>query len=423
MKSVTSWEDIEGPEYATFTGEMKADVVVVGGGMAGVFAAYMLTEAGRKVILLEKDRLGGGYTVCTTAFLTQSIDTDTRDLIKLFGKTGAKEILNSHQTAIDLTESIIKREKIDCDFVRCSNYIYANTEKDLKTLAEEAKALTELGIKITLSEKGEDLIISNSGYIEMCDQAKFHPMKFLTELAKRAEKSSAQFFEHSEVEKLERLEGDRQRVITKDGSIEADYVIVATYKPFNNPLSLYFKKGSYVSYVLEMEVKGMNLKEGIYEDTENPYHYFRVDPQKGTERVILGGEDHRKELPMKEDTSYEALIEYADSIIPKENRKITKQWNGIILEPVDGLATIGQITEEHVLYALGFSGNGMTYSAISAMIFRDVITGSDNSLIRLYHPRRHIGVKKLAAKAKDYTQELIQGAVKNSLPGRKKGKK
>lgn len=423
MSIPTAWADAEGPEYGSFQGEMKADVVIVGGGMAGVFAAFMLTEAGKKVILLENDRLGSGYTMCTTAFLTQSIDTDTDDLIKLFKKSGAKEILTSHQTAIDLVESIIKREKIDCDFMRCSNFIYANTEKDLKTLAQEAKALMDLGIKVSLSEKGEDLIIPNAGYIELCNQAKFHPMKFLYGLAERAEKSGAQLFEETEVKELKTIEGGRQKVITDNGEIEADYVIVATYKPFNNPLSLYFKKGSYVSYVLEMEVNGMDLKEGTYEDTENPYHYMRVDKMKGYDRVIIGGQDHRKDVPVDEDKNFNALIEYADTIIPPENRKITKQWNGIILEPVDGLATIGQINEDHVLYALGFSGNGMTYSAISALIFRDVITGSDNYLVRLYHPKRHLGVKKLATKAKDYAEELVKGAVKTSLSERKKGKK
>jgi glycine/D-amino acid oxidase-like deaminating enzyme len=423
MKTVTSWEDIPRKEYGSFKGEMKADVVIVGGGMAGVFSAYLLSEAGKKVILLEKDRLGNGYTLCTTAFLTQSIDIDTPDLIKLFGKAGAQEILASHQTAIDLVEAIVKREKINCDFTRCSNYIYANSEKDLKALAEEAKALSDLGIKITLSEKGKDLGIPNAGYIEICNQAKFHPLKFLTALAACAEKNDAQIFEQTEAIKLEKMEKDRQKVITKNGSIEAEYVVVATYKPFNNPLSLYFKKGSYVSYVLEMEVRDMNLKEGTYEDTENPYHYFRVDPMKNYSRVIIGGEDHRQDIPVNEDKNYAALIEYADSLIPPSNRKITKQWDGIILEPVDGLATIGQIGEEHVLYALGFSGNGMSYSAIAALIFRDVITGSDNSLIRLYHPRRHIGVKKLATKAKDYTEELVKGAFKTALTQKKKPKK
>ncbi len=423
MKSTTSWEDVKGATYPAFQGDMKADVVIVGGGLAGAFSAYLLAEAGKKVVLLEKERLGEGYTACTTAFLTQSIDTDTADLIRLFGKVEAKEILTSHQTAIDLIEAIAKREQIDCDFTRCSNFIYANAQKDLKDLALEAGALTDLGIALTLSEKGMDLGIPNAGYIEICNQAKFHPLKFLFGLASAAEKAGATLFEKSEVKKLEKLDGGRQKVITETGSIECDYVVVATYKPFNNPLSLFFKKGSYLSYVLELKVRGMKLREGIYEDTENPYHYFRIDPQGEAFRVIIGGQDHRQDIPVSEDKNYAALTDYADSLFPPENREITRQWNGIILEPIDGLPTIGQIDEDHVLYALGFSGNGMTYSAVSALIFRDIVTGNDNSLIRLYHPRRTMGVKKLATKAKDYAEEFVKGALKTTLTQKKKTKK
>lgn len=423
MKSTTSWEDISHTPYPTFKGHEKADVVIVGGGMAGVLSAYMLRQAGKSVYLLEKGELGSGYTVCTTAFLTQSIDTDTNDLIKLFGRQGARQILASHGSAIDLIEAIQKKEKIECEFTRCSNYIYANSKRDLKDLAEEARALISLNMEVRLSEKGQDLGIKNFGYIEMRNQAKFHPMKFLYGLAERTKAAGAQIFEKSEVTDLEKLDHGRQKVVTKGGTIEADYVIVATYKPFNNPLSLYFKKGSYVSYVLEMEVEGLKLQEGTYEDTENPYHYFRVDRAKEGYRVILGGQDHRKDVPVAAEKNFKALTEYADTLIPKDKRTIARQWSGIILEPVDGLATIGPINEDHVLYALGFSGNGMTYSAISALIFRDIVTGSDNSLIPLYHPKRHMGVKKLATKAKDYTEELIKGAIKTSLTERKNTRK
>jgi glycine/D-amino acid oxidase-like deaminating enzyme len=421
MNSPTSWEDAKYIPYASFEGkgEIKADVVIVGGGLAGIFAAYFLTRAQKKVILLEKSTIGSGYTACTTAFLTQSIDTDTSDLINLFGKAKAKLILNSHMTAIDLVESIVKNEKIDCEFKRCSNYIYANSNKDLKYLAEEADALISLGVDVNLSEKGEDLGIPNCGYIEMRNQAKFHPMKFLYALAQRAEAGGAQIFENSEVTKLETFEGGRQRVWVGENWVDADHVIVATYKPFNNPLNLYFKKGTYVSYVLEMEVKNLKLRDGTYEDTENPYHYFRVDGN----RVIIGGEDHREDIPVDTEKAFGALSGYADTIIPKENRTITKEWNGLILEPIDGLPVIGQINEDHVYYALGFSGNGMTYAIISGMIFKDVITGSDNSLIPLYHPRRHMEVKTLATKAKDYAEELIKGAVKTSITQKKNKKK
>jgi glycine/D-amino acid oxidase-like deaminating enzyme len=406
----TTWsEGYAHDPYPPLGGMKTADVVIVGGGLCGVLSAYLIAKAGKKVILLEKGTLGSGMTMCTTAFITQSLDTDPSDLIKIFTKKGAQEILSSHQEALELIEKIIKEEKIECEYSRCSNYIYANSHKDLKTLAEEGEALIDLGIEVKMVENGSDLGIPNAGYIEIKNQAKFHPLKFLLAVAKRAEKYGAQIYENSEALKREKTEAGMQRITTKEGVVEAEWAIIATYKPFNNPLSLFFKKGSYVSYVMELELKGLELKDGTYEDTHNPYHYFRVDGN----RVIIGGEDHRQDIPVRASKNFKALREYSDSIIPRGNRTIRRRWSGIILEPVDGIASIGPINTEKVLYALGFSGNGMTYSGIAAMIFRNFVVGKNSDWMAIYHPRRHLKLKALALKFRDYSQELLGGALKN----------
>lgn len=427
----TTWLEIVGTEqktYPSFEGKKdasaKVDIVIIGGGMAGILSAYTLAKTGKKVVVLEKNKIGQGVTAYTTAFITQSLNTDAGELIDIFGQQDAREIAQSHMDAKEIFANIISQEKIDCDFMPCSNYIYASSEKDFEDLKKEYENAKSLGIPVSLVKQGaeeyEDFGFTNFGYLEIQNQAKFHPLKFLFALAQKAIEAGVEIYENTEVLEFSTLPTKHELVKTKQGDIEATYVIVATYNPFDNPKSLYFKKGTYVSYVLELNVHGLRLKEGLFEDTGNPYHYIRIDAEshtEGVQRVIIGGEDHRKDLHVSEEKSFNALLEYSDSLIPAEHRTVTKKWNGPILEPIDGLASIGRIDERNVLYTLGFSGNGMTYSAIAAQVFSDLITGSSEhaAWVRIYNADRKASFKSLMLKGKDYADELMRGALKNTF--------
>ncbi len=94
--------------------------------------------------------------------------------------------------------------------------------------------------------------------------------------------------------------------------------------------------------------------------------------------------------------------------------KIIKKWSGPILEPSDGLALIGEIEPKYYV-ATGFSGNGMTYSAIAAMMFKDLISRKKSKWTPIYDPKRPLLSKKTVYKAKDYLEEFAGGALKNLL--------
>jgi glycine/D-amino acid oxidase-like deaminating enzyme len=403
--SNTTWQ-INQPKYPALKENLSADVVIVGGGLAGVFCAYELSKRGIETILLEAKTLGGGATMQTTAFITQDIDTDLSDLVSMFGPKKAKLVWESGQAAIKKIATIVEEENIDCEFTYCPLYIFANEEKDYKMLQEEKAAADSLGFKTSLVKKLPRF--PNAGAWAILDQAKFHPLKFLNGLAQKAAGAGVKIFENTEVVDVEY--GKRAEIKTKHFSVSAKNIILATYDPLGNPIQTKFKKGMYVSYILELELpKGTSLEEAIYLDTQNPYHYFRVDGN----RVILGGEDNRKEVPVDEQKHFSALKDFAQKTFGKDF-KIIRQWTGPILEPSDGLALIGQY-KENAYVACTFSGNGMTYSAISAMLIGDLIQQKKNAWESLYDPKRIPTIKQLAKKAKDYTEELIQGTFKTSL--------
>ncbi|MDB4991979.1 MAG: FAD-dependent oxidoreductase [Parcubacteria group bacterium] len=410
-KNTSTWlADVTVPSYPKLTKNLSADVVIAGGGITGLLNAYMLAKAGIKVVLLEKDRLLNGATGSTTAFITSSIDTDTPDLIDMFGKAEAKKILESHEDAINLIEKIIKQEKIDCEYMRCSNFAYANDRKEYKALEEEQAALKSIDMGAALSKSAE-FGFGHAGVLTTKKQAKYHPLKFLTALLPKLEAMGVEIYEKTEVTDID---GEDTVAVTANGhTVTGEWSITATYHPFNNPKEVFLKKGMYVSHMIELEVPKGKYVEGTYEDQENPYHYFRVDAGKGAkgkDRIIMGGEDHRKEVPVHK-KSFKALEEYAEELFGKAY-PVIRSWTGYVEEPSDGLALIGEY-DPHRILATAFSGTGMTYAAISAQISHDLILGKKNPYIEIYRPDRMPTMIQLWRKGRDYGEEFFRGAVAN----------
>lgn len=411
----TTWtEGLTKPKYPSLNSSQKVDVTIIGGGITGVVTAYVLSKAGKKVALLEKEQLGADATGATTAFLTQSIDTDTADLIKMIGKHDAKQVWDSHQHAIEMIEQIITDEKIECEFTRCRNYLYAAEHKQKDDLLTEQKNAAEIGIAMKFHSDGK-LGFKNFGYLILENQAKFHAMKYLYGVADRAAKNGAMIFEKSEAKEITELKDGVFQVKTDRALIETTWVISATYAPFGQPKELFLKKAMYTSYLTEAEIPRGAIPEGIYEDMNNPYYYFRIDRGEQFDRLLLGGADHRADVKISDDKNYKAVEDYLRKTFLGLEYKITKRWDGPILEPVDGLALIGSLKEKNVLYATGFSGNGMTYSHIAARLFQDIIFENQNDLIKIYDARRLPSVKELALKGRDYVQEFFNGAFRNAF--------
>lgn len=369
--------------YPGLKNDLNVDIVIIGGGLTGILTAYLLSKSGKKVAVLEKEKIGEGATEYTTAFITQVIDTDIEELVDLFGKKKAKLVWESGGKAIDLIEKIVSDEKIDCDFKRCSAFIYTSFKKN---------------------------------QTEIKNQAKFQPLKFLHTLAQKASENGVLIFEETEV--LE-VKGDNPVIVkTKNSTVQSQYAVISTYQPLGHPLEFFLKMGLYTSYVLEAKIPKKKLPEAIFWDRMSPYHYFRIDPQKTYDRLIIGGEDHRSELKISPEKNYQALEDYLKSIIPQIKYEITRKWAGPILETVDGLPFIGRMSRnDYHLVATGFSGNGMTYSAIAAQIFQDIILGNSNPWIPVYNPKRIPTPSQLIRKGIDYTKILYGGAIKNFFRG------
>jgi glycine/D-amino acid oxidase-like deaminating enzyme len=370
------------------------------GGLTGLLTAYQLKQEGKDAIIIEKGEIGSGATHLTTAFLTQIIDTDFSELISLFGSKNTQSIWTSHGAAIDLIENISKKEKINCDFLRCPAFFYAHTKSDVLNIAEIHQAAKKIGVKSEVIHPPLQGF-KNFGGLKFENQAQYHPLKFLYGLAAVLKKNGTKIFENTAA-----LDIKENKIYTKNNTITVNNIIIATHKPFKNRLKLFAKKGEYISYAFEIKMKKGTIPAGLYWDLENPYDYFRVYPQAKFDQIIFGGQDHRSEIHFDETKRFEKLKKYVASIFPKDSYTITKQWNGPIIEPFDGIALIGQVSPGEY-HATGYSGNGMTYAGISALLLADMLSGRKNSWATLYDPNRIPSVKKLVTKGRDYTEELI----------------
>lgn len=401
ISSESIWLTKNPKKYKSLDKDLAADAVIIGGGIAGVTTAYLLSKLGQKVILVEKGRIGQSATGYTTAMITKYLDTNIADLIKMYGPKRTKLIWQSGEEAIDLIEKIVHTEKIECEFMRVPYYIFAKNEKQNRELINEKKAARKL--RIALEYKTDrKLPLENSGYLKLKNQAKFHPYKYVSSLAAAATKNGVQIYEQTSIDSLE--------------NVNAKHIIVTTHVPFTKPFELFFKKAKYKTYMIYAKIPKELLSESLYQDISNPYHYFRIDSNAGYDTILLGGEDHRADIPVDPKKSFKALEEYLKTLLPNSKYQILNQWAGPIIETIDGLPYIGPLhSNNKVLYATGFSGTGMIWGSLSGLILSDLVNKKKNKYYELYKATRVPSLKQLWFKGKDFTQIFLGGAVKNSF--------
>ncbi len=413
----TTWQyETKVPPRPPLSGDAACDVVIVGAGMAGTLAAYLLAKEGKSVIVLDKGTgLDAAATPYTTAFLSADVDTDLADLKDMFGERRAYDVWRSGRDAIDGIERIARDEGIECSLVRVPEYWLATSEDGYESLRAEAEEGRRAGFEIDFVVP-EQLPIKTHGAFRLRSQGKFQPLDFLLGVRSRAEMLGARFYDATPVTAVT---GDHPIVAhTERGTVSADDCIVATYLSIENPLRIFAKKGMYVSYICEFSIPAGALPEATYLDDQNPYHYARVDAGRGVrggDRLIIGGEDRRKQLPTDDEKQFAALRAWAAERFPDLPRTLVRSWSGPVLETFDGLPYIGRPSHKrpHLHVATGFSGNGMTYSMTAARILADEIMGRHSQYARVFDPYREVTLQGVLYKARDYIQEFEAGWLRN----------
>jgi len=397
--------DMTPPTYPSLSTDHTTDVVIVGAGITGLTTAYLLLKRGKKVTVIDKDRIASGESTNTTAFLTYVTDADLSELAKTFGKEKAAAVWHSVQAAIDLIETIVTEEQIACEFMRCPLQYYATDTEGKDFLEKEYSLIKNLGFPV-IKESG---IFSSPLSLTIQENAKFHPLKYLYALAEKVTAMGGIIFQDTEVIGYEHEK--HAAVKTHNGTLFADHIVIATHNPNNWAFDVHTRILPAQTYVIGGTCKKGVIKEGLYIDTHDPYHYFRVDELPHEDRFLLGGEDHETG---KEDDAHERhgrLREYVKRLLPDGTYTITHEWSGQVINTVDGIPFIGNslVTPPDTLSATGYAGDGMTFGTLAGIVNADHILGNTNATQDLYSMARFKGVKNILKQNVSFIKEFISG--------------
>lgn len=379
------WEtDMTMPQFPKLDHDLKTNVLIVGGGMAGVLCAYMLHQKGVDCALIEADKICNGVTRNTTAKITSQHGLIYNKLLRMHGPEVARKYWQANEEALAAYRKLAK--SIDCDFKQADNYIYS--KDNLQKLEAEKEALDKLGIPADLIQETQ-LPFPVKGAVRFRNQAQFHPLKFAAALAK-----DLQIYENTPVREFQ-----GNRVITDYGTITAGKIIITTHFPLLNKHGGYFLKlYQQRSYVLALENAGQ--MDGMYLDAEENGPSFRSHG----EQLLLGGGGHRTG---KEGQGWVALREFARTHYPEA--KETGCWATQDCMTLDGIPYIGRYGRNtpNLFVATGFNKWGMTSSMVAAMLLSDLVQGRENGYDFVFSPQRRILRKQLFCNLLESTKNIL----------------
>ena len=372
------------PSFPAMEHDLKTDVLIVGGGMAGILCAHMLAMQGVDYTLIEGKRICSGITRDTTAKITSQHGLIYHKLLRMHGPEIARKYWEANEAAIETYRKLAK--SIDCDFQQMDHYIYSRENSEL--LEAEKRALDQLGIPYDFLAETE-LPFPVKGAIRFRNQAQFHPLKFAAELAKGLD-----IYEHTPVREFQ-----GNRVLTDYGTITASKIMITTHFPLINKHGGYFLKlYQQRSYVLALE--NAQLMEGMYLDAEENGLSFRPYGNY----LLLGGGGHRTG---KAGGGWGTLREFAETYYP--NAREIFHWATQDCMTLDHMPYIGRYGRRttNLFVATGFNKWGMTSAMVAAILLRDLVQEKENDYEAVFSPQRSIWHKQLFYNAWESTVNLL----------------
>lgn len=402
MDTIPLWLDtVPKTDFPRLTEDLRVDVLVIGAGITGLTAAYLLRKTGKSVAVLDRNKVGGGETGHTTAHLTYVTDVALTELESRFGRDHARAAWDAGFSAIEQIRTIVEKAGIDCELRTIPGFLMAPWEGDLEKgreqIRKEVELANELGFDVSFVEHTP---VGGRPGMRVPNIAKFHPGKYILGMAGELINNGGFIFEKAEPEEF--LE-DSNRVVANGRTITFEHVILATHVPIQgqrNALSaalLQTKLAAYSTYAIEALAPAGTLPEIMWWESSDPYLYLRVDRSQEHDRIIFGGEDHKTGQERETECHFHALEEKLLRIVPKVT--FAHRWSGQVLETTDGLPYIGQASDRQFL-STGYAGNGMTFGTLGGMMAFDWVQGFRNPWSDLFDIHR----KKLSA-TWDYLSE------------------
>ena len=418
------------PSFPSLGASAQCDVCVVGAGIAGLSVAYMLTKAGKKVIVVDDGPIGGGESGRTTAHLSNAMDDRIYVLEHVHGEEGARLVVESHGAAVDRIDRIVRDEGIECDFQRVDGFLFLGGGDSERVLDEELAAAHRAGLAgVTKLPRVPNIAFDFGPCLRFPDQAQFHVLKYLAGLTRAIVRGGGRIYCDTHVASVEGGSPCKVKTSTKH-TITSDAVCVCTNASITDMFKTHMKQAPYRTFVIAAVVPRGSVPPGLYWDTTDPYHYVRIqrldEPAPGAlpsdeqyDALIVGGEDHKTAHKDDAEDRWRLLEKWMRERWPQA-REVIYKWSGQILEPNDYVAFIGRNPDgaENVYMASGDSGQGMTHGTIAGMLLSDLILGKSNDWAKLYDPNRvSLRARPIEEFAKENADVALQYVRDYASPG------
>jgi glycine/D-amino acid oxidase-like deaminating enzyme len=383
-------------DFPSLKKSINTDVVIIGAGISGALVADQLCKEGFEVVILDKRHSGLGSTAASTALLQYEIDTP---LFKLIDKVGDDHAVRSYGLclkAIDDLEKLSSKFPLKSDFKRKPSFQFTSFKYQLKDHKKELELRQKFKISkatwLEPKEIKEYFGFTKLGGILSRDGAEVDPFKLAHNLIKSHWKKNLSLYDNTEVVNIEHK---RDGVVLKTNTghqVKAKKLVIACGYESQKYLSknVEIQKSTYAIVSEVIEEKKLWHKNALIWETADPYIYLRTTADN---RILIGGKDDDFYNPQKRDLNLpvkaRALEKEFKKLFPKIPFRTDYKWAGTFCGTKDGLPYIGGIPERpHTYFALGFGGNGITFSMIAAQIIRDLVSGRKNDDQKMFSFQR-----------------------------------
>ena len=371
--------------YPTLPGDQATDVAIVGGGIAGLTAAWLLKQAGRRVAVIEAGRILERVTGGTTAKISALHALHYAPMLAAFCEEAARLYGEANSQAIERIAETVAALGADCDFERKAAYVFSGSGASLEAIEAEVDAALRLGLPAAFVREAP-LPIPIRGAIRFDGQAQFHPVRYLAAMAEAVHGDGSAVYEQSRV--LEVEEGEPCRVVTGRGVVAARDVIVATNLPILDRGGFFAKAFPKMHAVLAARLEEEGAPEGMFLGVDDPELSVRTHRDEQGLVLISDG----RAFKTAHEADVEGVYRELEAAVRRwfKVRAIEWRWANQDYQTMDGLPYVGRQSagSDHVLVATGFNHWGMTTSMVAAQILRDEILGRANPWAELYRATR-----------------------------------